>query len=280
MERKTDQTLLDLFERRLKEDEKSEATIRKYIHDVRCFMNYTKGDNLFAKALVIAYKQYLSEHYKTSSANSMLAAVNSFLRIAGHPDCTVKAFKIQRTAFRKKDQELSREEYLRLLDAAEKKGKRRLFLLMKTIATTGIRISELPFITVEALEERRAQVSLKGKTRTVILPERLCRELTYYVKDMRIRTGSIFITRSGRPLNRSNVLHEMKALYKEARVPRDKIFPHNFRHLFAVTYYNVERDICHLADLLGHSNINTTRIYTQISCEEQEQQLERLGLLS
>lgn len=280
MERKTDQTLLDLFERRLKEDEKSEATIRKYIHDVRCFMNYTKGADLFTKELVIAYKQYLSEHYKTSSANSMLAAVNSFLRIAGHPACTVKAFKVQRTAFRKKDQELSREEYLRLLDAAEKKGKRRLSLLMKTIATTGIRISELPFITVEALEERRAQVSLKGKTRTVILPERLCRELTYYVKDMRIRTGSIFITRSGRPLNRSNVLHEMKALYKEARVPRDKIFPHNFRHLFAVTYYNVERDICHLADLLGHSNINTTRIYTQISCEEQEQQLERLGLLS
>lgn len=279
MKQKMSGGMIDLFEKKLKEEEKSEATIRKYVSDVKHFMDYTKEDSIFSKELVIDYKQYLSEHYKTASVNSMLASVNCFLRVTGHPECAVKAFKVQRAAFRRKNQELSREEYLRLLDTAEKKGKKRLFLLMRTIAATGIRISELPFITVEALEERRAQVSLKGKTRIVILQKQLCRELACYTKDMGIQTGSIFITRSGKPLDRSNVLHEMKSLCEEAKVPKDKIYPHNFRHLFAVTYYKAERDICHLADLLGHSNINTTRIYTQVSCEEQEQQLDRLGLL-
>ncbi|HBN56425.1 MAG TPA: integrase [Lachnospiraceae bacterium] len=279
MEQKMNGGMIDLFEKRLKEEEKSEATIRKYVSDVKHFMDYTKEDRPFSKELVIGYKQYLSEHYKKASVNSMLASVNSFLRMTGHPDCAVKTLKMQRAAFRGKNQELSREEYLRLLNTAKKKGKRRLFLLMQTIAATGIRISELPFITVEALKERRAQVSLKGKTRTVILQKQLCEELACYAEDMEIRAGSIFITRTGKPLDRSNVLHQMKALYEEAGVPKDKIYPHNFRHLFAVTYYNAERDICHLADLLGHSNINTTRIYTQVSCEEQEQQLDRLGLL-
>jgi len=279
MEEKRKEAMIVLFEQKLKEDEKSEATIRKYVSDVKCFMNYAKEDSAFTKELVISYKQYLSAHYKTASVNSMLAAVNSFLCATGHPDCAVKALKMQRAAFRRESQELSREEYLRLLETAKKKGKRRLFLLMRTIAATGIRISELPFITVEALKERRAQVSLKGKTRTVILQKQLCEELACYAEDMGIRAGSIFITRTGKPLDRSNVLHQMKGLYEEAGVPKDKIYPHNFRHLFAVTYYNAERDICHLADLLGHSNINTTRIYTQVSCEEQEQQLDRLGLL-
>lgn len=267
------------FKEQLAAEEKSRATISKYVHDVTHFLEYAGDGEAVTKEMVIAYKQYLAEHYRATSANSMLAAVNCFLRMMGRSDCVVKSFRIQRESFRERGRELTIEEYLRLLDTAYRQGKKRLFLLMQTIAATGIRISELPFITVEALRSRRAVVVLKGKTRTVILPKKLCRELAGYARSRHIHTGSIFVTRTGRPLDRSNVLWEMKALGKAAGVDAGKIFPHNLRHLFAVTYYKEERDLCHLADLLGHSNINTTRIYTQASCEEQEQRIDRLGLL-
>ena len=168
---------------------------------------------------------------------------------------------------------------MRLLKVAKKRKRPRLFYLLQTIASTGIRVSELKFITIEALVLRRAQVSLKGKTRVVILPQRLCRELYDYARDNGIKTGSVFVTRTGKPLDRSNILHEMKSLSKEAKVEEEKLFLHNLRHLFALTYYMSEHNICHLADLLGHANINTTRIYTLASCEEQEQQINNLGLL-
>ncbi len=280
MQQRWTRTQIKLFEKQLRADEKSEATIRKYVHDAGHFLNYVGDGCAVQKELVIAYKQYLTEQYQTTSANSMLAAVNCFLRTAGYPDCVVKALRIQREAFRKRSRELSREEYQRLLDTAKRKGMRRLFLLMQTIAATGIRVSELPFITVESLRYRRAGVSLKGKNRMVLLPEKLCRDLAAYAEERGLRSGSIFVTRSGRPLDRSNILREMKSLGKIAGVDREKIFPHNLRHLFAVTYYKVERDICHLADLLGHSSINTTRIYTLVSSEEQERQIDRLGLLA
>lgn len=227
----------------------------------------------------MAYKQRLAESYAVSSANSMLAAVNYYLRLIGRPDCTVKAFKLQREAFRREERELTRKEYFRLLDAAQKKGNRRLYLIMETICATAIRVSELRFITVQALRCRQAAVSMKGKTRTILLPGPLCRVLLHYASGRGIRKGSVFVTRSGRPLDRNNILHAMKALCRLAGVAASKVFPHNLRHLFAVTFYRAERDICRLADLLGHSNINTTRIYTSVSQAEQRRCIERLGLL-
>ncbi|MCI8542139.1 MAG: tyrosine-type recombinase/integrase [Lachnospiraceae bacterium] len=273
-----DKTDMGRFENRLRSEEKSRATIEKYVRDAKAFAAFL-GNAPVTKEAVIRYKGHLAERYAVASANSMLAAVNSFLRFLECADCVVRTFKIQKAVFRSRELELSRDEYVRLVEAAKRRGNLRLCLVMQTICATGIRISELPFVTVEALYTRRARVSLKGKTRMVILPMELCRELKRYAKSGGIQSGSIFITRGGRPMDRSNILHAMKALCKEAGVEEGKVFPHNLRHLFAVTYYNVEKDICHLADLLGHSNINTTRIYTLISCEMQEQRLGRLGLV-
>lgn len=278
MELTADKTIMERFESRLKEEEKSRATIEKYLRDAKAFAAFL-GDAPVTKDAVIRYKSLLSENYAVASANSMLAAVNSFLRFLECADCVVRTFKVQKAVFRSRELELSRNEYVRLVETAKRRGNRRLCLVMQTICATGIRISELPFVTVESLHTRRARVSLKGKTRTVILPMELCRELKRYVKSSGIQSGSVFVTRGGRPMDRSNILHAMKALCQEAGVAAGKVFPHNLRHLFAVTYYNVEKDICHLADLLGHSNVNTTRIYTLISCEMQEQRLDGLGLV-
>ena len=280
MEQKIERVkMLALFERDMRINEKSQATIEKYLRDVKGFIRYVGEDGMITKNVVITYKQHLLRWYAVTSANSMLAAVNYFLKAVGSEDCVVKTFKVQKAAFREKERELTKAEYLRLIAAARRKGKQRLCLVMQTIGATGIRISELPFITVESLYTHQAKVCLKGKTRTVILPLKLCRELKKYAREKGIHSGSIFVTRTGRPLDRSNILHEMKSLCDMAQVVSSKISPHNLRHLFAVTYYNRERDICHLADLLGHSNINTTRVYTLVSYEEQEQQINRLGLL-
>ncbi len=273
------QKMLAQFEWEMRANEKSEATIGKYLHEAEKFMDYVGEGNAITKHTVIAYKQKLAESYAITSANTMLSALNCFLYLMDCRECTVKSFKVQRTTFRKKERELSKEEYIRLLETAKRKGMLRLCLIMQTICATGIRISELPFITVDALYTCRAEVSLKGKTRIVILPAELCRELKQYAKERNILSGSVFVTRNGNPLDRSNILHQMQSLCDEAGVDRSKVFPHNLRHLFALTYYNVEKDICHLADLLGHSNINTTRIYTLVSCEEQERQINGLGLL-
>lgn len=273
------QEMLAEFEHQLISAEKSNATIRKYLRDMRAFLVFTGQNKEITKELVISYKQYLSRHYELTSANSMLAALNCFFTNFNWDDCKVKAFKIQRQMCRSKERELSREEYIRLLKTARKRKQVWLYLIMLTICSTGIRVSELPFITVEALCTRRAKVSLKGKSRIVILSAELCLELRRYAKEKGIQSGSIFITRNGRNIDRSNILHAMKKLCKEANIERSKVFPHNLRHLFAVTYYKKERDISHLADILGHSNINTTRIYTLVSFEEQERQMGELGLV-
>ena len=273
-----DETIMGQFRDSLQIGEKSKATIDKYMRDIRTFAAFLAGEPV-TKDAAIRYKQHLSDHYALSSANSMLTAMNSFLRFAGCPDCAVRTFRMQTAVFRSRDQELTKAEYVRLVEAARRRGNLRLCLIMQTICATGIRISELPFITIASLQTRRAAVSLKGKTRTVILPLELCRELKRYANAAGIRSGSVFVTRNGNPMDRSNILHAMKALCQEAGVEEGKVFPHNLRHLFAVTYYNVEKDISHLADLLGHSNINTTRIYTLMSCEMQEKRLEGLGLI-
>lgn len=279
MEHTIDQTMLEQFRCTMIEDEKSEATISKYLRDLKAFMEWMGEETSVCKETVIRYKEYLTRKYAVTSVNSMLAAVNSFFKRMEWYDCLVKALKVQREAFRKHDRELSKKEYLRLLDAARKNGNERLYLVMESICSTGIRISELKFITVESLSSAQVRVSLKGKTRTVLMPAKLCRKLRRYATAQKIKTGSIFITKSGSPLDRSNVLHDMKKLCSDAGVDRAKVFPHNLRHLFACTYYRVNKDLSHLADMLGHSNINTTRVYTQVSGEEQAKELELLGLV-
>jgi len=271
--------MLDLFKSRLIKDEKSQATLEKYIRDVEAFFRYAGVGAAVTKDVAVGYKKHLAQRYAITSANSMLAAVNRFFKEMGWLDCVVKAFKVQREAFRAKEKELSKAEYLRLLEAAQKRGNRRLYLLMETICSTGIRVSELPFITVEAAVAGWAVVSLKGKTRTVMLPAALRRELKSYAKEIDRKSGSIFVTRSGKPMDRSNILHAMKGLCREAKVDCQKVFPHNLRHLFACIYYKMEKDLSHLADILGHSNINTTRIYTMLSGEEQVKQINRMGLV-
>lgn len=271
--------MLEVFKSRLIEDEKSAATLDKYMRDVAAFFRYAGIGTAVTKDVVVGYKQYLAQNYAITSANSMLAAVNRFFKEMGWYDCIVKAFKVQREAFRSSERELSKEEYLRLLDAAQKRGNKRLHLLMETICSTGIRVSELPFITVEAVGSGWATVVLKGKTRRVMLPAALRKELKEYIKLKNIRSGSIFVTRNGKPIDRSNILHEMKKLCEEAGVESTKVFPHNLRHLFACVYYKMEKDLSHLADLLGHSNINTTRIYTMVSGEEQVKIIDRMGLV-
>jgi len=269
---------LERFRNAMLEDEKGSATIAKYSRDVESFLAFAEGTEI-TKEVVIRYKQHLTEKYAPSSVNSMLAALNRFLKEIGRYDCVVKALRIQRQAFRGKERELTKAEYYRLLDAARKKGDNRLYMLMQTICATGIRVSELRFITVEALQRGRATVSLKGKTRQVLIPKALSKELTRYVKERGIKTGSIFVTSSGKPMDRSNILHRMKALCETARVAKEKVFPHNLRHLFACLYYKMEKDLSRLADLLGHSSLNTTRIYTSLSGAEQQRQIDRLGLV-
>ena len=279
MEHIINETMMIEFQRKLEEDEKSNATIRKYMHDIHVFFHYVGAGKTVCKATVIAYKEYLISQYAAVSVNSMLAAMNAFLKEQGWYDCVVKALKIQKEAFRAVEKELSKQEYYRLLDAAKEGGNTRLYMIMQTLCATGIRISELKFITVESLGKRCAIVSSKGKQRRVLLPEVLCRKLKKYTEERQIKSGSVFITRTGKAVDRSNICHEMKSLYEKAGISREKVFPHNLRHLFAATYYNMKKDLSHLADLLGHSNINTTRIYTLVSSEEQEKQIEVLGLV-
>ncbi len=267
------------FRRSLIEAEKSAATVKKYLRDMETFFAFADGRTV-TKKLVIEYKAHLRERYKPASVNSMLAALNCFFREMNWLDCRVKALKVQQQAFRPKERELTKAEYLRLLRAAEAQGNARLCLLMQAICATGIRVSELQFITVDALQCGRATVSLKGKSRIVLIPAALCRELMRYAKENRIRDGSIFVSKNGKPLDRSNILHEMKDLCEPAGVDRHKVFPHNLRHLFACTFYQAEKDLGRLADLLGHSNVNTTRIYISVSGEEQAHKIEQLGLVA
>lgn len=272
-------TLLDTFKRELINEEKGDLTIEKYIRDVSAFF-LTMGEGaVVTKEKVIQYKRKLMEQYTPSSVNSMLAAINRFFKMMEWYDCTVRSLKIQRNSFRSEKQELTIGEYKKLLKTAKDHKDERMYLLIETLGATGIRISELPFITVEAVMQGRANVSLKGKTRMVLLPMELRRKLRAYARQKKISTGSLFVTRSGRQMDRSNILHAMKKLALEAGVAPEKVYPHNLRHLFACTYYQKEKDLSHLADLLGHSNINTTRIYTCISGEAQEVKLKNLGLV-
>ena len=276
--RKITEKLIKVFEQNMREDEKRDATIEKYLRDLHSFYAFANG-KVLDKSLTIAYKSELEKRYALSSANSMIAALNSFLKFVGWGDCCVKQFKIQKKTYCPEEKELSKQEYLSLVKAAEKKKNERLSLLIQTICSTGIRVSEVEFITVDAVRRGEAIVSCKGKTRTVFIVSELRKKLLRYAKVKRIETGAIFVTRNGKLLNRSNIWHDMKSICKDAGVSPTKVFPHNLRHLFARTYYSVQKDIVRLADILGHSSINTTRIYTVESGIVHRKQIQRLGLL-
>ena len=237
------------------------------------------GTRVVNKSLVVKFKFSLIESYEITSANSMIAAINSFLRFARWMDCCVKQFKVQKRYFRSEKKELTKSEYSRLVYAAQEKGNMRLNLIIQTICGTGIRVSELQFITVEAVQKGEATVCNKNKTRTVFIVRALQKKLLKYIKLRNITTGCVFTTKSGKPINRCNIWREMKSLCKQAGIQSDKVFPHNLRHLFAQTFYNMENDISKLADILGHSNINTTRIYIITTGTEHKRKMERMKLI-
>ena len=262
----------------LQEDEKSSSTIAKYVHDLNMAVEYFAGTELTKPAL-IRWKDVLIEKYATATVNSVLAAINGFLKHMGWNDLMVKPLKIQRALFRDERRELSQAEYKRLVHAAESVGNRRLSLVVQTICATGIRVSELRFITVDTVRTGPTEINNKGKHRTIFLPGKLRRVLSKYLKETHKTEGAVFTTRNGKPLDRSNIWCDMKALCESAGVEPDKVFPHNLRHLFAQTYYGIEKDLSRLADILGHSSVNTTRIYTMESGAVHAHQIERLGLI-
>ena len=260
-------------------DERSAGTIAKYRRDVTAFADWLE-DRPASKETAAGWKAHLLEqHYAPRTVNSMLAAVNGFFKFAGW-NIRVKFLKVQRQLFRDTARELTRVEYDRLLTAAQSSGQERLALIMETLCATGIRVSELRYITVEAAEAGRATVSLKGKIRTILLSTKLCRKLLKYARKQKIASGEVFLTKSGKPITRRQVWYELKRLCKAAGVESSKVFPHNFRHLFATIFYRACKDIARLADVLGHSSIETTRIYLTVSGTEQARQLDRLGLVS
>ncbi len=266
------------FAEYLKEEEKSLSTIQKYQRDILAFTDWAK-DSRIDKGLVIKYKEYLLGNYAPASVNSVLSSLNSFFEYCGKHNLKVKMLKIQRSVFLDKSKELTRGEYTRLLEAASLRGNKRLYYIMQTLCSTGIRISELKYITLETVRDGRSTIRSKGKLRTVILPDRLCKMLKKYAEVNGIKSGSIFVTKSGNPIDRSNIWSDMKKLCKSAGVSEDKVFPHNLRHLFARTFYSVQKDIARLADILGHTSINTTRIYTMETGEVHKRQIQELGLL-
>ena len=270
---------IENFYRYLCSEERTENTVTKYLRDIAAFREWN-GEQAVTKDRVIAYKQHLSDTgYKARSINSMLASLNSFFAFSGWNDCKVKALRLQREVYSTENKELSRAEYERLCKTAEKKKNERLCLILQTICGTGIRVSELAFITVEAVRCGEAVVSLKGKTRTVLLVKELQKKLMRYIAEHGITTGAVFITKSGKPIGRTNIWREMKALCNDAGVDPDKVFPHNLRHLFARIFYGIDKDIAKLADILGHSSIETTRIYIITTENEHRRRMENMHLI-
>ena len=276
--KKITEKLIKRFRNYLINEEKSDATLEKYIRDICAFLSWLCGRGV-DKQTVLEYKAYLVENYKPASVNSVLSSLNSFFTYNEWYDCKVKSLKIQKRIFASKDKELTKAEYERLLDAAKSEKNERLYLLMQTICSTGIRVSELRFVTVAAVNTGIANINCKGKLRQVFLPKALCRILARYIRERKITSGPVFVSRTGKPLDRSNIWSDMKKLCEHAGVSKDKVFPHNLRHLFARTYYSLQKDIVRLSDILGHSSVDTTRIYTMETGEVHMKQIEKMGLL-
>lgn len=263
----------------LKNEEKSRNTIEKYIRDVKLFFAYVKSVEI-TKEKVIAYKNKLiCDNYAIRSVNSMIASINSLFVFLGWLDLKAKNIKLQRQIYYPEEKELTKAEYIRLCRTAERKHNERLNLILQTICGTGIRVSELRFITVEEVKSNVAIVSLKGKTRSVFIVKELKKKLLRYAKNQNIKSGMIFVTRTGKAINRTNIWREMKSLCKDANVNPQKVFPHNLRHLFARVFYGIEKDIAKLADILGHSSIDTTRIYIISTGTEHRRCMENMRLI-
>lgn len=266
------------FKMYLYEEERSDHTIEKYMRDLRFFRQWLQGRGV-DKLDVIEYKKTLCDRYALKSVNSMLSSINAFFAFMGWYHLKVKTLKIQRRIFADQSKELTKSEYERLLLAAKNKQNARLYYLIQTIASTGLRVSEIKYVTCEAVRQGQAMIRCKGKIRQIFLPKKLCKMLKQYMKSRNIKSGPVFITRNGRPLDRCAIWKMLKDLCESAGVSKDKVFPHNFRHLFARTFYSLQKDIVRLADLLGHSSIETTRIYTLESGKEHLKQLQKLDLL-
>ena len=276
MELVTERTV-DGFRRELLRREYSHGTAESYVRSIRAFARWSGG--AVDRGLVLTWKARLTARYAPATVNAMLAGLNRFFDFAGRPECRVKVLRLQRCSFREAERELDREEYRTLVRTARTLGRERLALVMETICATGIRVGEVPYITVEALRRGKAVVALKGKVRTILLPEKLCKKLLKYAKRQKITSGEVFLTGGGKRLSRVQIWAEMKRLCCAAGVAADKVFPHNLRHLFARTFYRACQDVVKLADILGHSSIETTRIYLLTTGTEHLRQLERLGLL-
>ena len=269
----------DQFEDYLRHDEREESTIEAYLRSLTRFSEWADG-RAVTKELAMEWKAALAESgYRPISVNAMLAAVNKFFICMGREDCKVKYLKLQRQMFRKSEKDLSKEEYQRLVQAAHEKGDLRMELILETICATGIRVGGLKYITVEAIRAGVAEIALKGKIRTILLPRRLCRKLQKYAKQQKIASGKIFLTQDGLPVSRQSIWTRMKALCEAAGVERSKVFPHNLRSLFARSFYGSCHDVVRLADVLGHSSIETTRIYLMSTGKEYLRQLDKLGLV-
>lgn len=272
------QRIISDYKNHLINEEKSSVTIEKYVRDILAFYDWIQDKEL-TKIAVLEYKAKLIENYAPASVNSILSSLNSFFDYNEWYDLKVKNLKVQRQMFCKSETELSKAEYERLLRAAKDKRNERLYLVMQTICSTGIRVSEIKYITKEAVMNGQAQVKLKGKIRTVFIPKELCKILKKYIAEQKIESGPVFVTRTGKPLDRHSIWKSMKELCEMANVSKEKVFPHNLRHLFARTYYSIQKDIVRLADILGHSSVNTTRVYTIENGEVHRKQLQRLGLV-
>ena len=271
---------LSAFAQHLEIEDRSPGTVGKYLHDASAFAAWLGSRKLDQGAAARWRDHLVRKGCAAATVNSMLSAVNRLLKFLGREDCKIKFLRVQRRTFREQGRELTLAEYRKLLDATAAEGRERLGLLMETICATGIRVSEVRYITVEAARLGRAEVSLKGKVRTILLPAKLCRKLEKYARKNKTVSGEIFLTRNGNPLSRRQIWREMKALCAKAGVEPSKVFPHNLRHLFATVFYKACRDIVKLADILGHSSINTTRIYLMTTGAEHAKQLERLGLVT
>lgn len=263
----------------LKEEEKNKGTVEKYTRDILAFYEYLPENKEITKEELVAYKQSLTNNYKISSINSMLVAINGLLSFLGLADLKLKQYKIQKKSFYEEGKELTKEEYKRLLDAARRKNNHKLNLLIQTICATGIRVSEHQFITVESLKEGKAFVNNKGKTRAVFISKELAVLLQTHCRKEKIKEGPIFVTKNGKPMDRSNIWKAMKKLCEDANVDASKVFPHNLRHLFALTYYRLQKDVVRLADILGHSSVETTRIYTMTSYQECQKSMSKMNLV-
>lgn len=266
------------FKNHLILEERSAATVEKYIRDVNAFAAYAQEAEI-SKETVIDYKKHLQERYAVRSINSMLASINGFFAFLGRHDLKVKTLKLQQQVYCSEEKELSKQEYTRLCQTAERRHNRRLCLILQTICGTGIRVGELQYITVEAVKCGKAIVNCKAKSRSVFIVSALKQKLLHYAAEQDIQSGTIFITRTGKPMSRTNIWREMKSLCQEANVNPEKVFPHNLRHLFARVFYGIEKDIAKLADILGHSSINTTRIYIVSSGLEHRLRMENMHLI-